>query len=36
VLLFETYPDWREKYFPHFGDAPIDELIKVPKVMDVL
>ena len=32
VLLFQTYPDWREKYFPHFGETPIDELRIQPKV----
>ena len=31
-LLFKTYPEWRQKYFFQFGDDPMDELKKQPKV----
>jgi hypothetical protein len=32
-LLFKTYPEWRQKYFFQFGDDPMEELKKQPKVI---
>jgi hypothetical protein len=29
--LFKTYPDWRQKYFSHFGDDDFADLKKQPQ-----
>ena len=29
--LFTTFPDWKTKYFYHFGDEPLEEFLLNPK-----
>ena len=29
--LFTKFPDWKDKYFYHFGTAPLEEFLLSPK-----